>query len=176
MRRVIVQAQLAGAVLVVAGVLAGFLPSLLASSAQSLSCKLGSVEFAGALVTLSGCLFLEVTSRFAVVQGKPKGQPLFFVGGWLSPGARNLRQIGSAWVAVFLISRIPQACANIQAESLAGGMQAAPLLRCFEPMQQARPLALPGQGMSWPLRATMYTQLLAMRGPKLHRSANSHGP
>ncbi|CAJ1348159.1 unnamed protein product [Effrenium voratum] len=75
------KAQLAGAVLVVAGVLAGFLPSLLASSAQ---------------------------------------------------------QIGSAWVAVFLISRIPQACANIQAESLAG------------------------QGMSWPLRATMYTQLLAI--------------
>ncbi|CAJ1348158.1 unnamed protein product [Effrenium voratum] len=61
------KAQLAGAVLVVAGVLAGFLPSLLASSAQ-----------------------------------------------------------------------IPQACANIQAESLAG------------------------QGMSWPLRATMYTQLLAI--------------
>lgn len=75
--------QLVGAMMVVAGVMAGFLPSL-----------------------------------------------------WTS----GLQHVSLAWVAVFLLSRIPQAAANVAAESWAENQK----------------------GITWPLRATLYTQLLGL--------------
>eukprot|EP00435_Cladocopium_sp_Y103_P044021 s381_g12.t1 len=75
--------QLIGAMMVVAGVMAGFLPSLWAS---------------------------------------------------------GLQHVSLAWVAIFLLSRIPQAAANVAAESWA----------CCH------------KGITWPLRATLYTQLLGL--------------
>ena len=50
------------------------------------------------------------------------------------------RHVSAPWVAIFLLSRIPQAVANVAAESLAAGHQ----------------------GLSWPIRATLYTQLLGL--------------
>lgn len=46
--------------------------------------------------------------------------------------------ISTAWIAIFLLSRIPQAAANVAAEALAA------------------------KDWAWPLRATLYTQLWAL--------------
>ena len=52
----------------------------------------------------------------------------------------GLQHVSLAWVAVFLLSRIPQAAANVAAESWAENQK----------------------GITWPLRATLYTQLLGL--------------
>lgn len=54
--------------------------------------------------------------------------------------ASGLRHVSIAWVSIFLLSRIPQAAANVAAESWA----------CCH------------TSLSWPLRATLYTQLMAL--------------
>ncbi|CAK9044142.1 Crt homolog 2 (Chloroquine resistance transporter paralog 2) (DdCRTp2) [Durusdinium trenchii] len=83
LRRKYSKVQLLGATMVVAGVTAGFLPSL-----------------------------------------------------WNTGG----KTVSPSWVAIFLLSRVPQAAANVAAESLAENHQ----------------------GLSWPIRATLYTQLLGL--------------
>ena len=55
---------------------------------------------------------------------------------WVS----GLQHVSLAWVAIFLLSRIPQAAANVAAESWAENQK----------------------GITWPLRATLYTQLLGL--------------
>ena len=65
-------------------------------------------------------------------------KPLEVTCGFLPSIWATALHISTAWVAIFLLSRIPQAAANVAAEGLAG------------------------KDLAWPLRATLYTQLWAL--------------